>query len=280
MIEPGFSPLFNGIDLEGWVPKPRLYGTVYPGGPLLTEVVEEIPADYNERSAQHPARWSVEDGVIVGRQDEPGSGWGGALVSERTYGDFDLRLEMKPDWPADTGVMLRRKKDSWEGLQVVVDHRRSGSIGGFFGNGIGEFHAIAFTFTAVFDEHGRPVGLREEDPSESLEAWDPEKPGRLESHASCQEFLSAWRWNDWNDLRVVCVGKRPRVTTWINGVQIATIDLDSLRAPNYVASDVGRVLGRRGHLALEVHENDPFLGPERWGANAACRWRSIRIREL
>ena len=36
---------------------------------------------------------------------------------------------MNPDWPADTGVMIRRRPDSWAGFQVLVDHRKSGSIG-------------------------------------------------------------------------------------------------------------------------------------------------------
>jgi len=280
MSDSDFVSLFNGIDLDGWIPRPRLYGTLYPGGPLLTDAYEEFPADYNDRSIGHPARWSVEDGVIVGRQDAPGSGWGGALLSEKTYGDFELLLEMKPDWPADTGVMLRRRFDSWEGLQVVVDHRRSGAIGGFFGNGIGEFHAIPFTFAAIVDEHGNAVGLREEEPAESLETWDDAKRERLEFAATSAEFLRAWRWADWNELRVLCVGNRPRVTTWVNGQKIATIDLSRLVAPNYIAEDVESTLGARGHLALEVHENDPFLGPARWGADAACRWRNIRIREI
>ena len=279
-MEVGFTALFNGRDLTGWVAKPRIYGTTYPGGPLLTDIVDAIPVDYNESSARHPARWTVEDGAIVGRQDSPGSGWGGALLSERTFVDFDLRLEMRPDWPADTGVMLRRQADSWEGLQVVVDHRRSGSIGGFFGNGLGEFHAIPFTFTAIYDAAGAAVGLRREEASESLKPWNQEKRARLESAASSDEFFQAWNWGEWNELRVVCRGSLPRVTTWVNGMEIAAIDLARLSAPNYVPRDVERVIGRGGHLAFEVHENDPFLGPERWGEDAACRWRNIRIREL
>lgn len=32
---------------------------------------------------------------------------------------------MKPDRPADTGVMIRRRWDTCEGLQVLVDDRRT-----------------------------------------------------------------------------------------------------------------------------------------------------------
>ena len=39
-------------------------------------------------------------------------------------------------------------------------------------------------------------------------------------------------------------------------------------------------LGARGHISLEVHDNDPKMGEARWGKTAACRWRNVRIREL
>jgi hypothetical protein len=83
---------------------------------------------------------------------------------------------MKPDWPADTGVMVRRRPDSWEGFQVLVDHRKSGSIGGFYGNGTGGFHAVPFLLDATYDNEGRPIGLIVEDPTTTLEPMTPDKP--------------------------------------------------------------------------------------------------------
>ena len=113
--------------------------------------------------------------MIVGRQDPDHPGWGGYLVSDETFGDFELELEMWPDWPADTGVMLRRQDESWEGFQVLVDHRKSGSIGGFFGNGVGGFHAVPFVLDVERDQSGRPVGLIEEDPATSQEPITDDK---------------------------------------------------------------------------------------------------------
>ena len=81
----------------------------------------------------------------------PGSGWGGYLVSEGTYGDFELIVEANPDWPADTGIYLRKQAHTFHGIQVLVDHRQSGSIGGFYGNGIGGFHAVPFAIDARYD---------------------------------------------------------------------------------------------------------------------------------
>ena len=101
MTDVGYEQLFNGKDLTGWFATPRMYGRIWPDGPTVIETYPGVPRDYNEQAAIHPARWSVEDGAIVGRQDSPGSGWGGYLVTERKFGDFELLLEAKPDWPAD-----------------------------------------------------------------------------------------------------------------------------------------------------------------------------------
>ena len=278
--ENGFVPLFNGIDLAGWTAQPRQYGNVYPGGPRVTDTVPGFPRDYNDQAAEHPAVWTVEDGAIVGRQDAPGSGWGGYLVSNDQYGDFELRLEMKPDWPADTGIMVRRRFDDWAGLQVLVDHRQSGSIGGFFGNGLARIQGIPFALTATLDQHGAPIGLAADDPHTSVEPFSAEKARLLSFAGDVDEFLAVWRWNDWNELTVRCVGNLPTVTSWVNKVKVAEIDLSQVEAPNFRPEDVAAALGNRGHIAFEVHDNDPILGARRWAPGAACRWRAVRLRVL
>ena len=130
-----------------------------------------FPADYDEQSAKHPSVWTVEDGAIVGRQDTPGSGYGGYLVTEGQYGDFELMFEANPDWPADTGIMLRKKAHTFHGFQVLLDHRQSGSIGGFYGNGISGFHAVPFALDLARDAAGMPVGLKNDDPATSIEPY-------------------------------------------------------------------------------------------------------------
>lgn len=272
--------LFDGSSLDGWFAAPRSYGSIRPGGPSILDSAPGFPPDYNEQAARHPAVWSVEDGAIVGRQDPDSPGWGGYLVSEKTYGDFDLELQMRPDWPADTGVMIRRRRESWEGLQILVDHRQSGSIGGFYGNGIGGFHGVPFTIDVERDAAGVPIGLREDDPATSREPITAHKRDMLSKSAGAAAFLRTWRWNDWNDLRIRCVGTRPVVTTWINGVLIAEMDAAAFSYPGYDPDAVWDLLGPRGHIAFEVHDNDPDLGEGRWGRGAACRWRDIRLREI
>jgi hypothetical protein len=276
--EAGYSPIFDGATLDGWRVIPRVYGAVRPGGPPLAEVFEELRIVPPANPEQHPPRWDIEDGALVGRQGTPG--YGGYLISERAFGDIDLVLELRPDWPADTGVMLRRRADDWSGFQVLVDHRPSGGIGGFFGNGLASFSALPFAVDAIRDPQGEPIGLRADDPHTSVEPVTPEKIARLSYAADVEDFLAAWRWDDWNELRIRCVGGAlPVITTWINGVRIAELDTASLDSPEYDPDAVARHLGSTGHIALEVHDNDAMFGEARWGQGAACRWRRLRVRE-
>jgi hypothetical protein len=278
--EEAFVPLFDGVSLAGWHTAPRVYGSVYPGGPSVLEHFDSLGLQRPVEPEKHPARWKVEDGVLIGEQDAPGSGYGGYLVSDQAFGDFELVLEMRPDWPADTGVMLRRQRDSWEGFQVLVDHRPSGGIGGFFGNGLASFSAVPFAIDVARDDAGQAIGLKADDPATSVEPVTEEKRARLSYAADVDDFLNVWRWDGWNELRVRCVGAMPVITTWINGLKIAELDTATLDSPNYDPDAIYKVLGDRGHIALEVHDNDAMFGEARWGVGAQCRWRNIRIKEL
>ncbi len=94
--------LFDGNSLAGWHAVPRLPVPRAPGDPAVDTSTENY-----HKAAQTSGKWTVEDGAICGRQDPPGSGFGGYLVSDGVYGDFELMFEARPDWPADTGVLVR-----------------------------------------------------------------------------------------------------------------------------------------------------------------------------
>jgi hypothetical protein len=68
------QPLFNGRDLAGW----RTEGS---------------------------ARWEAKDGQLIGRQGENGAA--GELLTDATYGDFELRVTFRVEWPANSGVWYR-----------------------------------------------------------------------------------------------------------------------------------------------------------------------------
>ena len=221
----------------------------------------------------------MEEGAIVGRQDPPGSGLGGYLVSDATFGDFELVFEARPDWPADTGIMVRATEIGSTGFQILLDHRKSGNIGGFYGNGIGRFHAINFNVDAVTDAAGKAVRPEARGPGDDAGADDARQAGATRA-ASGAEFLAAWKWGEWNEFRITVAGAAPKLTTRINGVPIATLDAATMQHPRYDAAKVAAHLGRRGHIAFEVHDNDPRMGEARWGRDAACRWRNVRVRRF
>lgn len=278
--EEGFEPLFDGSTLDGWHAAPRVYGTIYPGGPHLNTLFAEMGVEPPVEPEKHAAAWHVEDGAIIGEQDTPGSGYGGYLVSDETYGDFELVVEARPDWPADTGIMIRRQRDSWEGYQVLLDHRESGGIGGFFGNGLASFSAVPFSVISTRDADGTPNGLAADDPATSAEPVTQDKIDRLDYAADVQDFLEIWKWGEWNELRIRCVGALPVITTWVNGLKIAELDTATMVSPDYDPEAIFALLGDRGHIAFEVHDNDAMFGEARWGRGAQCRWRNVRIKNL
>ena len=79
-IPEGFKPIFNGKDLKGWhISRSTHQGTT----PSFT----------------------VEDGVIVGREKPYGQG--GLLMTDANYKSYELYLEVKLDSFCNSGIFLR-----------------------------------------------------------------------------------------------------------------------------------------------------------------------------
>lgn len=270
-----FTTIFDGKTLAGWHSLPRLPVPRAPGQPN-----PDMTTETYRLASQTFGKWTIEEGAITGRQDPPGCGFGGYLLSDGVYGDFELIFEARPDWPADTGILVRASALGSQGFQILLDHRRSGNIGGIYGNGIGGFHGINFTLDAKYDEQGIPIGLKLEDSAMSIEPMTPDKPALLQYAATGEQFLSTWKWNNWNEFKIRVEGASPRITVHINGTKISEIDTASLKHPLYDVLAVQELLGPKGHIAFEIHDNDLGMGEARWAPNAACRWRNIRICEL
>jgi len=79
-------------------------------------------------------KWEVQNGVIIGTQDPPGNG--GLLLSDELYGDFEIRLELNPDFGIDSGLFLRCDP---KGVcyQATIDYRKGGEVGTLYGEGCG-----------------------------------------------------------------------------------------------------------------------------------------------
>jgi hypothetical protein len=91
-----YRSIFDGETLTGWRAIPRLPTPRWPYDAPVVIAEEEW-----KRIVGHTGNWTVEDGAMCGRQNPPGSGLGGYLISEELLGDFELVFEAKPDWPAD-----------------------------------------------------------------------------------------------------------------------------------------------------------------------------------
>ncbi len=245
--EAGFVPLFDGKTLGGWHTNKEkiVHGT---GG-----------------------HWEVEDGAIAGEQDPPGNG--GMLMTDQAYGDFELMLELNPDWGIDSGVFLRANPQG-VCFQVYVDYHDHGNVGWISTettSGQKRMIIRPFNFFGKLDEHGKLKELTTK-PDERPVAW---KPDYLLYSATADQWLSTWKIGQWNSLRVRCVGEYPHITTWINGEKMADFDGSTCPQPDYNKDEIRKQLGRKGPIAFQVHG-----GEKMWTKGAKCRWRSIRIKEL
>lgn len=70
-------PLFDGRSIDGW----ESYGK---------------------------ARWSVEDGVLIGRQGEDGSA--GDLFTKERFNNFEVEAEWSMKWPGNSGFWFKFQK--------------------------------------------------------------------------------------------------------------------------------------------------------------------------
>jgi len=86
----GFEPLFNGKDLAGW--------KVNEGGKIKN--------------------WGAENGILFVQGG--GAGW---LMTEKEYGDFEIRLEYKMPKHGNSGVALRspmRGDPAYVGMEIQL----------------------------------------------------------------------------------------------------------------------------------------------------------------
>lgn len=232
--------LFDGQSLQGWHKNPQRIGHGTGG------------------------TWKVENGTITGEQDPPGSGNGGILLTDRRFGDFELEISLMPDWGVCSGLFLRAN-DKGQCIQMMVDYHDAGNVGHLYGEGTGGWNTRTFDINGKYDDAKKLTGLTAANPKSLANAG-------LTASCSAEDWLKAWKINDWNQVRVLVVGKHPRITTWINGLQVCQFDGTSSTVERYQKEEVLRSLTAEGSIAVQVH------GGKGWPEGAKCRWKSIRIR--
>ncbi len=219
-----FASLFNGRDLSGWT-------------------IQCQPRD-RERTF-----WSVDQGSILcdsmGRKDH-GYVW---LVSDREFGDFELRLEFQAyrSSPGNSGVQFRSRFDA-------------SASGGWLDGPQVDIHPpgpMSWRTGLIYDEtRGEQRWI-----APGLKDWNIDPGFAPPRHA----FRYGEDGDAWNELVLTCRGNRIR--TRVNGV--TRTDWDGTGVLDNAFHRQRRV-GQRGHLALQLHSGDELR----------IRFRDVRVREF
>lgn len=233
-VPDGFTPIFNGTNLSGW---------------------------HISRTNHHGRTpdFFVQHGMILATQNPLGGG--GILLTDRAYRDFELYMEVKPDWGNDSGIFLR-STESGAAYQVTMDFLPNGGMGNVIGEGGMSLAANA--------SRGRGAGGRGRGAAAGRQGGapagpPPPPPGFGEGNQATAAWVKAWKRDEWNAVRVRMAGEVPHVTVWFNDVQIT----DFTDTAN---SAIGGIT--EGPIAIQVH------GAGRWRPGGFWRWRNIGIREL
>ena len=157
------------------------------------------------RKAGGGATYAVDDGCIVGKV---GPGSNTFLCTEKNYGDFILKVDVKLDVPGNSGIQLRshqRKKDGRVfGYQCEIDPSERAWSGG------------------IYDESRR---------------------GWLNDLKDNEAGRKAFKPSDWNQF--VIKAKGSSIKTWINGVPCADLT-DKADADGFIALQVHA--GKEGQI--------------------------------
>jgi hypothetical protein len=224
-VPEGFTPIFNGTSLAGW---------------------------HVSRTNHHGRTpdFFVLHGAIVATQNPLGGG--GILLTDKKYKNFELYMEVKPDWGCDSGIFLR-STESGAAYQVTMDFLPNGSMGNVIGEG---------GLTGV-GGRGRG-GARGQGAGRGAAPAGP-PPAFGEGNQADRPWVKAWKRDDWNAVRVRMEGEVPHVTVWINDQQITDFT-------DVANNAIGGIT--EGPIAIQVH------GGGRWVQGGFWRWRNIGIKEL
>lgn len=184
--------------------------------------------------------YKVEDNQIIGFGEKVNKNT--FLRTEKTYKDFDFRFEMKfDDLSGNSGMMFR-------GLQ------KEGEDGRVNGYQCEHDNGKERAWTAGLYDEARRGWLQ---PHKNGDAKLDTEKDKAEQAAFTKQGHEIIKWEDWNDIRILCEGKHIQI--WLNGkVRVDYTDNDA------------KDFTPEGFFALQVHA----------GPSCKVRWRNLRIKEL
>jgi hypothetical protein len=178
----GFETLFNGKDLTGW--------TVNKGGKMEA--------------------WGAENGILFVK-----GGGGGWLMTEKEYGDFELRLEFKLPEKGNSGVALRSAMEGNPAFDAGMEIQLLDDL----------WHRVNYQDLKVSQLTGSIYDIQ----GPSTDALKP---------------VGAW-----NAMRIVAKGRQ--ITIELNGVKTVDANLDHYKKK---AKAHPGMLHEKGHLGLQSHD--------------------------
>jgi hypothetical protein len=96
--------------------------------------------------------------------------------------------------------------------------------------------------------------------------------------AKCTNRAEAWKVNDWNSFRIRMIGEIPRITLWINGVQMWDVTQPK---NDFIAGAKEGMIGLQSHwTTLFSPTVAEWNGLTLWAPGAMHRFRNIAIKEL
>jgi hypothetical protein len=258
-VPAGFVPIFNGHNLTGWHVSPDNHHGVTPD-------------------------FRVVNGAIVGAQSPFGDG--GILLTDRSYRNFELYLEVRPDYGCDSGIFFR-STESGHAYQITMDYLPGGSMGRLITetiNGVGGTDRAAILAMKGLPPSATPAGASTGAPGGgrgAAPAGAPAAGGRAGGPARTpvvagiplgmtapngeDPWMKVWKREAWNTVRVRVEGDIPHVTVWINDQVVTDTQEKTNRAEGGVVS---------GPIAIQIH------GGNRWVQAGFWRWRNLGIKEL
>ena len=246
-VPDGFTPIFNGTTLSGW---------------------------HVSRTNHHGRTpdFFVMHGAIVATQNPFGGG--GILLTDKKYKNFELYMEVKPDWGCDSGIFLR-STESGAAYQVTMDFLPNGGMGNVIGEGgmtgvggRGRAGGPAAGARGTTPAAGVPGAANAQAPAARGAAAAPQgpPPGFGQGNQADRPWVKAWKRDDWNAVRVRMEGEIPHVQVWFNDVQITDFT-------DVANNAIGGMT--EAPIAIQVHG-----GPSRWVQGGFWRWRNLGIKEL
>lgn len=217
----GWIDLFNGKNLDGWVVKCR------PG---------DNDKDY----------WKAVDGTITATVPKGSDHHYVWLLSEREFGDFELRLKVQTfkGSTGNSGVQVRSRYDDeahWlDGPQVDI-HPPGPWRSGF-----------------IYDE------------TRGAQIWLSPITGKP-SMAKPEHARKGWNWkhaadsDEWNDIQIICKGSK--IMTIVNGVTVCDYDGTGRLDDAYHRA---RKVGLNGHIGLQIHP----------GGTMRIRFKDIQVKSI